>query len=72
MNKYVQDFLPHFLEAEAEAREQFVAETTTQVHLAKQFIRYDKMIKLCKNENTRKYLERAKQEILKLMTNQRS
>lgn len=67
MVKYVQDFLPQFLEAEAEAREQMIDETTRQVHLAREFIRYDKMTKLCKNENTKKYLERAKQEILKLM-----
>lgn len=72
MVKYVQDFLPHFLEAEAEAREQMIDETTRQVHLAREFIRYDKMVKLSKNENTRKYLERAKQEILKLMERQRS
>ena len=72
MPKYVQDFLPNFLKAEAEAREKMIDETTRQVHLAKQFIRYDKMIKLAKNENTRKYLEKAKQEILKLMAHQRS
>lgn len=67
MVKYVQDFLPHFLDAEAEVREKMIDETTRQVHLAREFIRYDKMMKICKNENTRKYLDRAKQEILKLM-----
>lgn len=71
MVKYVQDFLPNFLDAEADAREKMIDETTRQVHLAKQFIRYDKMIKLCRNDNTRKYLERAKQEILRLMEHQR-
>lgn len=72
MPKYEQPFLDGFLDAEADAREKMIDETTRQVHLAKQFIRYDKMIKLAKNENTRKYLERAKQEILKLMSHQRS
>ena len=67
MIQYVQDFLPGFLEAEAEEREKMIDDTTRQVHLAREFIRYDKMIKLCKNEHTRSYLERAKKEILKLM-----
>lgn len=71
MPKYEQLFLDGFLNAEADAREKMIDETTRQVHLAKQFIRYDKMIKLCRNENTRKYLERAKQEILRLMEHQR-
>ena len=71
MNKYVQDFLPNFLKAEAEAREQIVDETTTQVHLAREFIRYDKRSRLCQNEHTKKIYERAKQEILKLMERQR-
>ena len=71
MVKYVQDFLPGFLEAEAEEREKMIDDTTRQVHLAREFIRYDKMIKLCRNENTKKYLERAKQEVLKLMARQK-
>ena len=71
MVKYIQDFLPNFLDAEADAREKMIDETTRQVHLAKQFIRYDKMLKLCRNDNTKKYLERAKQEILNLMAHKR-
>lgn len=67
MPKYEQLFLDRFLDAEAEAREQMIDETTRQVHLARQFIRYDKMIKLCKNEHTRKMLEKCKRETLKLM-----
>ena len=67
MPKYEQPFLDGFLDAEAEAREQMIDETTRQVHLARQFIRYDKMIKLCKNEHTRKMLEKCKIETLKLM-----
>lgn len=65
--KYIQDDLPNFLDAEAEARESMIDETTRQVHLARQFIRFDKMIKLCQNDQTRKMLERCKINTLKLM-----
>lgn len=67
MGKYVQDFLTGFLEADAEAREKMIDETTRQVHLARQFIRFDKSLKLCKNPVLKKMLERYKQETLKLM-----
>lgn len=62
-----QPFLDGFLKAEAESREAMIDETTRQIHLARQFIRFDKALKLCKNENTKKMLERYKQETLKLM-----
>lgn len=62
-----QPFLDNFLKADAEAREAIIDETTRQIHLARQFIRFDKAIKLCKNERTRQQLERYKQETLKLM-----
>ena len=67
MPKYEQPFLDGFLEAEAEAREKMIDETTRQIHLARQFIRFDKMIKLCRNDQTRKMLERCKADTLKLM-----
>ncbi len=67
MEKYTQDFLPGFLEAEAEEREKMIDDATTQLHLAREFIRYDKMIKLCKSEHMAKMLERYKLETLKLM-----
>ena len=67
MTKYVQDFLPNFLDCKEDAREELLDKTTSQVHLAREFIRYDKMIKLCKNEHTKKMLEKCKQETLKLM-----
>lgn len=66
----VQDFLPGFLEAEAEAREAMISETERQVHLAKQFIRFDKMIKVCKSPALIKKLEQYKRETLKLMEHQ--
>lgn len=70
MPKYEQPFLDGFLEAEAEAREKMIDETTRQIHLARQFIRFDKMIKLCRNDHTRKMLERCKADTLKLMQRQ--
>ena len=66
----VQDFLPGFLEAEAEAREAMISETERQVHLAKQFIRFDKMAKVCKSPSLRITLEKYKQQTLKLMEHQ--
>ena len=62
-----QPFLDGFLEAEAEAREALITKTETQLHLARQFCKYDNALKVCKNENTRKVLEKAKRDIIKLM-----
>ena len=62
-----QPFLDGFLKADAEARESMIAEETRQLHLAKQFIRFEKAQKLCRNENTKAMLERYKRETLKLM-----
>ena len=67
MLKYTQDFLPNFLDAEAEARESMITETERQVYLARQFCRYDKMLKVCKNEQMRLMLEKAKRDTLTLM-----
>lgn len=67
MQSYSQDFLPGFLEAEAETREAMISETERQVFLAKQFCRYDKALKICKNESTRKILEKAKRDVIRLM-----
>lgn len=60
-------FVDDFLKAETDSREALIDETTRQVHLARQFIRFDKAIKLCKNERTKQQLEKYKQETLKLM-----
>lgn len=62
-----QPFLDNFLEAEAEAREKMIDDTTRQLHLARQFIRFDKAIKLCKNEHMKKLLEKYKRQTLELM-----
>ena len=68
MNQKVeQPFLDGFLKAEAEARESLIDETTRQIHLARQFIRFDKAQRLCKSEKNRKMLERFKRETLQLM-----
>lgn len=64
----VQPFLDGFLEADAMAREQMIDDTTRQLHLARQFCRFDKSIKLCKNERMKAMLERYKRETLKLMS----
>ena len=62
-----QPFLDNFLKAEAEAREEVITETERQVHLARQFCRYDKALKVCKNEQMRKILKRCKFKTLQLM-----
>lgn len=67
MEKYEQPFLDGFLKADAEAREHMIDETTRQVHLARQFVRFDKAMKVCKSEHMRKMLAKYKHETLKLM-----
>ena len=67
MSKYVQDFLPGFLEMEAEARESMITEYERQLHLAKQFCRYEKQQKLCHSDFMKNVLEKAKRDIIKLM-----
>ena len=62
-----QPFLDGFLKAEAEARESVISEQERQLHLARQFCKCDNALKVCKNENTRKVLEKAKRDIIKLM-----
>lgn len=70
MSKYVQDFLPGFLEAEADTREEMISETERQLHLARQFCRYAKMQKVCKSESMNRMLEKAKRDVIKLMERQ--
>lgn len=67
MNKHTQDFLDGFLKAEAEARESMITEQERQLYLAKQFCRYSKMQKVCKNDFLERMLEKAKRDIIKLM-----
>lgn len=65
--RWCQDFLPGFLEADAKARESMISDTETQLHLARQFIRFEKALKSCRSPQMQKMLERYKQETLKLM-----
>lgn len=67
MSKTEQPFLDNFLKADAEARESMIDETTRQVHLARQFIRFEKAQKLCKNKSMQNLLETYKRQTLKLM-----
>lgn len=62
-----QPFLDGFLKADAEAREAMIDEEVRQIHLARQFCRFDKAQKLCRNESSKKMLERCKLETLKIM-----
>lgn len=62
-----QDFLPNFLKADAEAREAMITEEERQVHLARQFCRFERAQKLCKNEQMRQMLQRCKMQTIKLM-----
>ena len=70
MSKYIQDFIPGFLEAEAEVRESMITEYERQLHLAKQFCRYEKQQKLCHNDFMKNVLEKAKRDVIKLMERQ--
>lgn len=67
MPKYVQPLLPGFEEAKPEEREELISRTESQIFLAKQFCRFDKMQKLAKNDNMKRMLEKAKMETIKLM-----
>ena len=62
-----QEFLPNFLKAEAEAREELISEEERQIHLARQFCRYDRALKVCRSESMRKIIEKAKSDIIRLM-----
>lgn len=64
-----QPFLDNFLKAEAEARESIIDKEARRLYLARQYMRFDKALKICKNEQMRKMLEKYKQETLKLMRN---
>lgn len=55
------------MNADEKGRELIVDETTRQVHLAREFIRYDKAKKLCRDPKVQVMLEKYKQDILKLM-----
>lgn len=67
MSKYTQDFLDGFLKMEAEQREAEISEQERQLHLARQFCRYDKALKVCKSPAMQRMLEKAKQDLIKLM-----
>lgn len=57
----------NFDKADTEAQEAMISETARQLHLARQFCKYNKAIKLCKDEKTIQLLERCKRQTLKLM-----
>lgn len=57
----------NFDKVDTEAQEAMISETERQLHLARQFCKYNKAIKLCKNEKTIQLLERCKRQTLKLM-----
>ena len=57
----------NFDKADTEAQEAMISETERQLHLARQFCKYNKAIKLCKDEKTIQLLERCKRQTLKLM-----
>lgn len=65
MNKYTQDFLPNFIESEN--KNEFIDETERQLHLARQFCRYDKQLRVCKSPTLQRMLEKAKSDIIRLM-----
>lgn len=63
-----QPFLDNFLKSEAEAREALIEKTETQLHLAKEALRFEKMQKkVGNNKQLYDLLERYKQQTFKLM-----
>lgn len=67
MPKYFQPLLPGFETAKPEEREELISRTESQIFLAKQFCRFDRMQKLAKNENMKRMIEKAKRDTIKLM-----
>lgn len=59
-----------FMEADDQGREELISETERQLHLARQFCRFSKMQKVCKNPSMQAMLEKYKKEIIKLMEHQ--
>ena len=62
-----QPFLDGFLKAEAEAREAMISDEERQIRLARQFCRFDKAQRMCKNEQMKQMLQRCKIQTIKLM-----
>jgi len=58
------------LKAMAYSKEAEISDSATQVHLARQFIRFSKMQKLCSNPVSVKILEEYKRKTLELMGRQ--
>ena len=67
MSNIEQPFLDNFLKVEAEARESMITEYERQLHLARQFCRYEKQLRVCKSSTLKRFLEKAKQDVIRLM-----
>ncbi len=55
------------MEADDKGKEELISETERQLHLARQFCRFSRMQKVCKNEKMQQMLEKYKLDIIKLM-----
>lgn len=55
------------MEADDKGKEELISETERQIHLARQFCRFSRMQKVCKNEKMQQMLEKYKLQCIKLM-----
>ena len=55
------------MEADEKGKEELISETERQLHLARQFCRFSRMQKVCKNEKMQQMLEKYKLQCIKLM-----
>lgn len=55
------------MEADEKGKEELITETERQLHLARQFCRFSRMQKVCKNEKMQQMLEKYKMQCIKLM-----
>lgn len=55
------------MEADDKGKEELITETERQLHLARQFCRFSRMQKVCKNEKMQQMIEKYKLQCIKLM-----
>lgn len=55
------------MEADDKGKEELISETERQLYLARQFCRFSRMQKVCKNKKMQQMLEKYKLQCIKLM-----
>lgn len=59
----IQDNLPNFDRAEAEAREQSISRDAKLAHLSREFIRFDKRIRLSKHKSVKDFCTKQRKKM---------